>query len=444
MLQKNQRSEGTGPRAKRDDQRSFMPVLAGTTLLIAGLAVAAVLVGPALAPSQFSSSGSTLDTLALTDTGLGQTTPEALSQTRKVAKSSKAAPVGPDTSGKSYQLASLETGFAIKAPPAQASLEAAMRAEADTMLRAEEDKLREAEEAAKLALAAKLAKLKLTRTLLAAQAAKTRTPENAVEPGLAIASSAPVPSEDIGEETAPQPKAPVQVASLEPQAEEAMALNTAPLKPGAIPTRTPDAKPALPERSETAAAKRKKEKPAPASTVLAYATPGDPGEDDDDGVFSGLGKLFGGSRGGLPSARANKVAVYDISTATVHMPDGTKLEAHSGIGHRKDNPKFTHVRGLGPTPPNIYKLKMRERRFHGVEAIRMLPHDRTAMKGRDGMLAHTPLLRSSNGSHGCVAFTQYAKFLRAFKAGKVKTMIVVPSMNKLPTYMAALNRNAGV
>ena len=122
------------------------------------------------------------------------------------------------------------------------------------------------------------------------------------------------------------------------------------------------------------------------------------------------------------------------------MPDGTKLEAHSGIGHRKDNPKYAYVKNLGPTPPNVYKLRMRERRFHGVEAIRMLPHDRAAMKGRDGMLAHTPLLRRSNGSHGCVAFKHYAKFLKAFKAGKVKTMIVVPSLNDLPTYMAKLDR----
>ncbi|MCR9059302.1 MAG: DUF2778 domain-containing protein [Rhodobacteraceae bacterium] len=125
------------------------------------------------------------------------------------------------------------------------------------------------------------------------------------------------------------------------------------------------------------------------------------------------------------------------------MPDGSKLEAHSGIGHRKDNPKYAHVRNLGPTPPNIYDLRMRERRFHGVEAIRMTPHDNAAMKGRDGMLAHTPLLRRSNGSHGCVAFKDYNKFLKAFKAGKVKKMIVVPSMDKLPKYMAALNKGAG-
>lgn len=73
----------------------------------------------------------------------------------------------------------------------------------------------------------------------------------------------------------------------------------------------------------------------------------------------------------------------------------------------------------------------------------MTPHDNAAMKGRDGMLAHTPLLRRSNGSHGCVAFKDYNKFLKAFKAGKVKKMIVVPSMDKLPKYMAALNKGAG-
>ena len=177
-----------------------------------------------------------------------------------------------------------------------------------------------------------------------------------------------------------------------------------------------------------------------AGSQLAYAAAGDPA--GESSRYSGFGKLLNGKTG-LPGPAA-KIAVYDISAATVHMPDGTKLRAHSGIGHRMDNPKYAYVKNLGPTPPNVYKLRMRERRFHGVEAIRMLPVDRAAMKGRDGMLAHTPLLRRSKGSHGCVAFQDYKKFLKAFKNGKVKTMIVVPSMEKLPTYMAKFETaNAG-
>jgi hypothetical protein len=104
----------------------------------------------------------------------------------------------------------------------------------------------------------------------------------------------------------------------------------------------------------------------------------------------------------------------------------------------KDNPRYTHVRMRGATPPNVYNLVMRERRFHGIEAIRMLPIDQPRMKGRTGILAHSPLLRGTNGSSGCIAFKNYDKFLAAFKRGEVKKIIVVPDMSHLPTYTAML------
>lgn len=158
------------------------------------------------------------------------------------------------------------------------------------------------------------------------------------------------------------------------------------------------------------------------------------GADPDANLLSGLARLFSGDHR-LPG-RGSGIAVYDISGATVHMPDGTKLVAHSGIGHRMDDPKYAYERNRGPTPPNVYKLRMRESRFHGVEAIRMLPLDVAAMRGRAGILAHSRLLRNSIGSHGCVAFKDYDKFLNAFKRGEVTTMIVVPDMSELPKYMA--------
>ncbi len=134
-------------------------------------------------------------------------------------------------------------------------------------------------------------------------------------------------------------------------------------------------------------------------------------------------RLFGG---GSPRA-GNKVAVYDISAAKVYMPDGSVLEAHSGIGEMADNPRFTHVRMNGPTPPQTYDLKMRESRFHGVEAVRMLPVGDQPMHGRTGILTHSYLLRGRAGqSHGCVAFKEYHRFLAAFKRGSVKRIIVVP------------------
>jgi hypothetical protein len=136
-----------------------------------------------------------------------------------------------------------------------------------------------------------------------------------------------------------------------------------------------------------------------------------------------LKKLFGG---GKPRA-GNKVAVYDISAARVYMPDGSVLEAHSGIGKMADNPRYVHVKMNGPTPPQTYDLKMRESRFHGVEAVRMTPVGNQTMHGRDGMLTHSYLLRGRPGqSHGCVAFKEYHKFLSAFKKGHVKRIIVVP------------------
>jgi hypothetical protein len=62
----------------------------------------------------------------------------------------------------------------------------------------------------------------------------------------------------------------------------------------------------------------------------------------------------------------NVTAVYDISARAVYMPDGSKLEAHSGFGNLMDNPAYVSERMVGATPPNVYDLKPREQLFHGV------------------------------------------------------------------------------
>ncbi len=121
-----------------------------------------------------------------------------------------------------------------------------------------------------------------------------------------------------------------------------------------------------------------------------------------------------------------KVAVYDISGGMVYMPNGSKLEAHSGIGKMRDNPNFTHVTMRGPTPPGTYKLSMRETLFHGVAAIRLTPVDGKAPQGRTGLLAHSFLLRVRGDSHGCVAFADYPAFLKAFQRGDITHMVIVP------------------
>ncbi len=66
-------------------------------------------------------------------------------------------------------------------------------------------------------------------------------------------------------------------------------------------------------------------------------------------------------------------AVYDISARVVYLPDGTRLEAHSGLGAALDNPRYVAERAVGPTPPHVYELTLREGSFHGVQAIRLNP-----------------------------------------------------------------------
>ena len=132
------------------------------------------------------------------------------------------------------------------------------------------------------------------------------------------------------------------------------------------------------------------------------------------------------------SAIDRRTAVYDIESATVYMPNGRKLEAHSGLGHMMDDPspQYIRTRMRGPTPPNVYVLTEREQLFHGVRAIRLTPVDEKKMYGRDGMLAHTYMLGSNGQSNGCVSFKNYDAFLRAFLDGEVKRMVVVPRLDR--------------
>lgn len=123
-------------------------------------------------------------------------------------------------------------------------------------------------------------------------------------------------------------------------------------------------------------------------------------------------------------------AVYDITAAIVYMPDGTKLEAHSGLGPMKDKPQHAHVRMHGVTPPHIYDLKLRESLFHGVRAIRLTPVlGEKGIFGRNGILAHTYMLGPRGDSNGCVSFKDYNAFLQAFLKGEVKRMAVVGSLD---------------
>jgi hypothetical protein len=118
-------------------------------------------------------------------------------------------------------------------------------------------------------------------------------------------------------------------------------------------------------------------------------------------------------------------AVYDISARTVYLPDGTRLEAHSGLGDRLDDPRYVSERLHGPTPPHLYELALREESFHGVQALRLNPIGPGALFGRAGLLAHTYMLGPNGDSNGCVSFKDYDAFLRAYQSGQVKRLAVV-------------------
>lgn len=118
-------------------------------------------------------------------------------------------------------------------------------------------------------------------------------------------------------------------------------------------------------------------------------------------------------------------AVYDISARMVTLPDGTKLEAHSGLGGHIDDPRYVSERMRGATPPHAYALEPREASFHGVAALRLKPIGEGALFGRAGLLAHPYMLGPNGDSNGCVSFKDYEAFLRAYRNGQVKRLIVV-------------------
>src|SRR4029453_19385646 len=83
-----------------------------------------------------------------------------------------------------------------------------------------------------------------------------------------------------------------------------------------------------------------------------------------------------------------------------------------------DDSRDVHVKRQGPTPPNTYKLIMREEPFHGVRAIRLVPVGDGKMFGRDGLLAHSYMLGPNGQSNGCVSFSDYPAFLDAYLKGE--------------------------
>lgn len=152
----------------------------------------------------------------------------------------------------------------------------------------------------------------------------------------------------------------------------------------------------------------------PASITLASLAPG--------------GGLFRRSPDLASLGYDNLTAVYDISARAVYMPDGSRLEAHSGLGGLMDDPGHVDQRNAGATPPNVYELKPREQLFHGVQALRMMPVGDQGTLGRSGLLAHSYMLGPNGDSNGCVSIKDYEKFLAAFTRGEIKRLVVVPRL----------------
>jgi hypothetical protein len=152
--------------------------------------------------------------------------------------------------------------------------------------------------------------------------------------------------------------------------------------------------------------------------MLAFAS-----ADFSDVSIPGPGKA---SPMGNAAPYDRSTAVYDISARTVYLPDGTKLEAHSGLGEKLDDPRYAHVRMRGVTPPHLYDLQPREALFHGVPALRLKPvGGEEAIYGRSGLLAHTYMLGPNGDSNGCVSFKDYYAFLNAYRNGGIKRLAVV-------------------
>ncbi|MGO4869029.1 MAG: DUF2778 domain-containing protein [Roseiarcus sp.] len=171
----------------------------------------------------------------------------------------------------------------------------------------------------------------------------------------------------------------------------------------------------------------------PSSPALGYAAPEGPvagnskvaaiAATDRASGFS----LFG--RSATPTGYDKLTAVYDISARTVYLPDGTRLEAHSGLGDLLDDPRYVSEHGRGATPPHLYELEPREALFHGVQALRLTPVGDGDIYGRAGLLAHPYMLGPNGDSNGCVSFKDYDAFLRAYQQGQIKRLAVVAKLD---------------
>lgn len=217
--------------------------------------------------------------------------------------------------------------------------------------------------------------------------------------------------------TAALPVAPAAAPQL-PQHRLAERAVEAPSPSASAQTVSSTASPLQPQRDAASAAAK------PALPQVAALAPAPP-----SALSNFMHKLFGAR----PAPAASPViadsdghtAIYDIEAHTVYLPNGERLEAHSGLGSMLDDPHYIDKKARGPTPPNVYDLALRDGLFHGVQAIRLNPVNDDKMFGRDGILAHPYMLGPTGQSFGCVSFKDYSEFLQAFERGEVDRLVVV-------------------
>jgi hypothetical protein len=254
--------------------------------------------------------------------------------------------------------------------------------------------------------------------------------------------------------------APIQFAMLDPRA--SIPAVVAPAAPAPAPVAAAAPAPHAGARALAARVETKRQ-PAPYRVAsigdtpirTAYASPDTASKDDS--AINDLLKKFS-SRDAAPKDGATKdaapkdgvakdgakdtgpfagidmshTAIYDIAAHVVYLPNGTRLEAHSGLGEHMDEIRSVSMRSLGPTPPGMYDLTMRESRFHGIDAIRLNPADSTRMYGRAGILAHPYMLGPNGQSNGCVSLRDYDAFLAAFRRGEFNRLAVVERLDDAP------------
>jgi hypothetical protein len=237
--------------------------------------------------------------------------------------------------------------------------------------------------------------------------------------------SAPAETPKLAEAARPKegstPSAPVQVAAIAPAPRAAE--GRSPKNPGAavrdMAQRAKAAVMSVAAAGKPSIVEKLWGKPQSQSSVLAYASA-------DASATGSIGPSQNPALGGTQPLYDRSTAVYDISARTVYLPDGSKLEAHSGLGSKLDDPRYVHVKMQGATPPHIYELTPREALFHGVPALRLTPiGGEDAVFGRRGLLAHTYMLGPNGDSNGCVSFKDYNVLLNAYRNQGIKRLAVV-------------------